>query len=45
MRSLLVIFAIFQLFSAAIMADEPAVDGWKFYAIRDEIAPKSGVAF
>src|SRR5215208_7357705 len=45
MRSLLAIFMIFQVIPALAGADESAVDGWKFYAIRDEIAPKSGVAF
>jgi hypothetical protein len=45
MRTLLAIFMIFQLIPAIAAADEPAVDGWKFYAIRDEIAPKSGVVF
>src|SRR5688572_9523938 len=43
MRTLLVIFMIFQLIPAVAAADEAAADGWKFYAIRDEIAPKSGV--
>ena len=45
MRTALAIFTIFQLFCAIAPADEPAADGWKFYAIRDEIAPKSGVVF
>jgi predicted amidohydrolase len=45
MRTVLAIFTIFQVFSAIAPADESAVDGWKFYAIRDEIAPKSGVVF
>src|SRR5258705_3813314 len=45
MRTLLAIFTIFQLIPALAPADEAAADGWKFYAIRDEIAPKSGVVF
>jgi len=45
MRTLLAIFMIFQAIPALARADESAVDGWKFYAIRDEIAPKSGVVF
>ena len=45
MRSLLLIFTIFQAFATVAAADEPAVDGWKFYAIRPEIAPKSGIVF
>src|SRR5258706_16380021 len=45
MRTLLTIFMIFQAFAAVAAADEPAVDGWKFYSIRDEIAPKPGVVF
>src|SRR5436189_3165030 len=45
MRTLLAIFMIFQAIPALARADESAVDGWKFYAVRDEIAPKSGVVF
>src|SRR5438105_15952160 len=45
MRTLLAIFTIFQLIPALAPADESAVDGWKFYAIRDEIAPKPGIVF
>lgn len=45
MRTLLAIFMIFQLIPALAPADESAVDGWKFYAIRDEIAPKSGIVY
>ncbi len=45
MRSLLVIFTIFQLLAPFAAADEPAADGWTFYAIREEIAPKSSIAY
>jgi predicted amidohydrolase len=45
MRTLLAIFMIFQLSAAITSADEAAPDGWKFYSIRSEIAPKSGVVF
>src|SRR3954470_7914682 len=45
MRRLLLIFTIFQLFPALASADESAADGWKFYSIREEIAPKSGIAY
>src|SRR5882724_8618171 len=45
MRRLLLIFTIFQVFAAVAVADEPTLDGWKFYAVRQEIAPKSGILF
>src|SRR5258706_5234556 len=45
MRTLLTIFMIFQAFAAVAAVNGPAVDGWKFYSIRDEIAPKPGIVF
>ncbi len=40
MRTLLAIFMIFQLIPALAVADEFAPGGWKFVAVREEIAPK-----
>src|SRR5258706_10163107 len=42
MRKLLLIFTIFQLSPALLQADEFAPDGWRHFAIREEIAPKFG---